>query len=102
MPFFGIDQTAGKLVPNKACVEVDGRNVTELQPGQFIGSISYVTEETAPANIVSLEPTRYVSWSKSELKDFVNKNPDLHSALKTTLAVDLTKWLQATWARGTS
>ena len=88
------------IFSGKACVEVDGRDVTELQPGQFIGSISYVTEETAPANIVSLEPTRYVSWSKSELKDFMGKNPDLHSALKTTLAIDLTKWLQATWDRG--
>ncbi len=102
MPFFGIDQTAGKLVPNKACVEVAGRNGTELEPGQFIGSFSYVPEEPAPANIVSLEPTRYVSWPKSKLKEFMNKNPDLHSALKTTLAVDLTKWLQATWARETS
>ena len=90
------------IFSGKACVEVDGRNVTELQPGQFIGSISYVTEETAPANIVSIEPTRYVSWPKSKLKDFMNKNQDLHSALKTALAIDLTKWLQATWARGTS
>jgi hypothetical protein len=32
----------------------------------------------------------------------MTKNPDLHSALKTTLAIDLTQWLQATWARGTS
>ncbi len=87
------------IYSGKACVEVDGRNVTELQPGQFIGSISYVTEEAAPANIVAIEPTRYVCWSKSELKDFMNKNPDLHTALETTLAVDLTKWLQDTWAR---
>ena len=87
------------IYSGKACVEVDGRNVTELQPGQFIGSISYVTQETAPANIVSIEPTRYVCWSKSELKDFMNKNPDLHTALKTALAIDLTKWLRGTWAR---
>jgi len=90
------------IYSGKACVEVDGRNVTELQPGQFIGSISYVTEETAPANIVSLEPTRYVAWPKSKLEAFMSKNPDLHSALKTTLAIDLTKWLHATWARQTS
>ena len=83
-------------------VQVDGKNVTELQPGQFIGSISYVTEETAPANVVSLEPTRYVSWSKPKLKKFMEKNQDLHSALKSALAIDLTKWLQATWARETS
>lgn len=86
------------IYSGKACAEVDGRNVTELQPGQFIGSISYVTEERAPANIVALEPTRYVSWDKSKLKAFMSKNPDLHSALKTTLAIDLAKWLRATWA----
>jgi CRP-like cAMP-binding protein len=133
------------IYSGKACAEVDGRHVTELQPGHFIGSISYVTEEMAPANVVASEPTRYVSWPKSKLKDFMNKNPDLHSArlpvklsadeqrlcelvfrtmtpremikllklatwknteagetLKSTLAINLTRWLQATWARGAS
>lgn len=87
------------IFSGKACVEFDGRNVTELQPGQFIGSISYVTGETAPANVVSLEPTRYVSWSKAALKEFMEKSPDLHLALETTLAIDLARWLEATWAR---
>ena len=87
------------IYSGRACAEVDGRNVTELQPGHFIGSISYVTEEMAPANVVAIEPTRYVSWPKSKLKDFMSKNPDLHSALKSALAVDLTRWLRATWAR---
>ena len=89
------------IYSGKACAEVDGRNVTELQPGHFIGSINYVTDEPAPANVVAIEPTRYVCWPKSTLKDFMNKNPELHSALKSTLAIDLTRWLQATWARGT-
>jgi hypothetical protein len=84
----------------KACAVVDGRHVTELQPGHFIGSISYVTEETAPSDVVALEPTRYVSWPKARLKDFMSKNPELHSALKSSLAIDLTRWLRATWARG--
>ncbi len=89
------------IYSGKACVEVDGNHVTDLEPGQFIGSISYVTEETAPASVVSLEPTRYVCWPKSNLNRFMSKNPDLHIALKTTLAIDLAKWLQGTWARQT-
>jgi hypothetical protein len=99
------DQPLDRLMvifSGKACAVVDGRDVTELLPGHFIGSIDYVTEETAPANVVAIEPTRYVCWSKSELKDFMSKNPDLHSALKSTLAIDLARWLQATWARGTN
>ena len=88
------------IFSGKACVEVDGRNVTELRPGQFIGSLNYVTDESAPTNIVALEPTRYVSWPKAKLKTFMKDNPDLHSALKTTLAIDLARWLQATWEWG--
>jgi hypothetical protein len=90
------------IYSGKACAEVDGREVTELQPGQFIGSIDYVTQETASANVMAIEPTRYVSWSKPKLRDFMDKNPDLHLALKSMLAVDLTKWLAATWAHGAS
>jgi hypothetical protein len=90
------------IYSGQVCVEVDGRNVAELQPGHFIGSISYVTDEPAPANVVALEPTRYVSWPKSKLRDFMQQNPDLHSALTSTLAIDLTRWLHATWARGAS
>ena len=71
-------------------------------PAAVDSSTSYVTEETAPANIVSLEPTRYVSWPKSKLQDFMKKNPDLHTSLNATLAIDLTKWLQSTWDRQTS
>ena len=82
-----------------ACVEVDGKYVTELQPGQFIGGISFITDETAPANVVAIEPTRYFVWSKLRLKSFLNKNAELHAALQTTLAIDFTKWLHGSWAR---
>ena len=61
-----------------------------------------MTDEAAPANVVALEPTRYVSWPKSKLRDFMKENPDLHSALTSTLAIDLSRWLKATWARGAS
>jgi hypothetical protein len=47
--------------------------------------------KTAPVNVVAIEPTRYVAQLKSKLKDFMGKNPDLHSALKSTLAIDLTR-----------
>ena len=87
------------IYSGRACAEVDGLRVTELEPGQFIGSIDYVTQETALADILAIEPTRYVSWPKLELKDFMRRNPALHSALKSTLAIDLARWIQASWAR---
>jgi hypothetical protein len=87
------------IYAGRACVEVAGKPVAELDPGRFIGSISYLTEETAPADIVALEPTRYVCWPKSRLKAFMQGNPELYGAMQTTLAIDLTRWLEASWAR---
>jgi hypothetical protein len=86
------------IYSGRACAEVNGLRVTELEPGQFIGSIDYVTQETAPADILAIEPTRYVSWPKSKLKDFMDKNAELQSAARC----DLTKWIQATWVREAS
>jgi hypothetical protein len=100
--FVSQGETSDRLMvifSGSACVEFEGRYVANLAPGRFVGSISYLTEETAPANIAAIEPTRYVCWSKARLKAFMKKTPDLHSALQSTLAVDLTRWLGASWAR---
>lgn len=87
------------IFSGKACIEIDGKNVTELLPGQFIGGISYITDEAAPANVVALESTRYFVWPKARLKSFLSKKPELHAALQSTLAIDFTKWLHGSWAR---
>jgi CRP-like cAMP-binding protein len=87
------------IYSGKACVEIDGKAVAEILPGQFIGSISYIMEETAPANIVALEPTCYVTWPKTELKKFMDRNSELHTALERTLAIDLARSIQDAWAR---
>lgn len=81
----------------RACVVVDGKPVQSLHPGQFIGSISFITDEIAPTNIVAQEPTRYVCWPKSKLKGYLTKNPELHAAIQATLGADLTKQLKDSW-----
>ena len=83
----------------EACVQLDGRNLQILNPGQFIGSISFITDETAPTDIVALEPTRYFCWPKSKLKGYLGKNPDLHAAIQTVLGADLTRRLRDSWTR---
>src|SRR3546814_13089145 len=44
---------------DKACAAVDGRTVTELQPGHFISSITYTTSETSPHPAVANDPTQH-------------------------------------------
>lgn len=81
-----------------ACVEFDGEAKQELHPGQFVGSISFLTDEIAPADVVTTEQTRYVRWPKHALKGYLTKNPELHAAIQLTLGQDLTKRLKDSWA----
>jgi hypothetical protein len=78
-------------------VEVDSLRVGELHPGQFVGGISFITDETAPASIMALEPVRYVAWPKAKLKNYLTKNPELHAAIEVTLGADLTHRLRDSW-----
>ena len=82
------------------CYIVNGKKTQMFGPGQFMGSISFVTDEMAPADIVVLEPTRYVSWRKSSLRKYLSKNPELHAAIQATLGIDLSKKLEASWLQG--
>lgn len=84
----------------RVCYVVNGKKTQMFGPGQFMGSISFVTDETAPADIVVLEPTRYVSWKISSLRKYLSKNPELHAAIQATLGIDLSKKLQASWLQG--
>ena len=87
------------IYSGRADVELDGKKVGELNAGQFIGEMSYFTEEVAAANIVATEATRYVSWPKDRLKSFLDKNSDLRAAFQIILGSVLAKRLQDTWMR---
>ena len=81
----------------QACLMVDGVKTQTVNPGQFMGSISFITDEIAPADLVALEPTRYLQWKKSSLKRYLTKNPELHAAIQETLSIDLTEKLKSSW-----
>jgi CRP-like cAMP-binding protein len=50
-------------------VEVNGKSVAEIQQGQFIGKMGFITDEVPSVDIVAIEPTRCMWWPKSKLQD---------------------------------
>ncbi len=86
----------------QVCLIVDGVKTQIINPGQFMGSISFITDEIAPADFVALEPMRYLRWDKSSLKRYLTKNPELHAAIQETLSMDLTEKLKTSWLQKTT
>ena len=102
--FISKDEPLERLIliySGKADVELDGNKVGELHAGQFIGELSYFTDEVAAANVIATEATRYVSWPREQLKSFLDKNSDLRAAFQIILGSVLAKRLQDTWMRAT-
>lgn len=74
-------------------VEADGQTLAQLKDGSFIGEMSFITGGDATATVRAIEPTRYLSWSKADLKKLFNRNPSMLFAMQTVLSTDLTKKL---------
>ena len=100
--FVSKDEPLDRLIliySGQAHVEIDGKKIGELHAGQFIGEMSYFTEDVAAANIVAAQDTRYVSWPKDRLKSFLDSNSDLRAAFQIILGSVLAKRLQDSWMR---
>jgi hypothetical protein len=98
------DQPLNRLMviySGRACADVDGRTVAELQPGHFIGSISYVTgKRRRPMSWQSSRRATCPGPNRSQGLHEEEPGPALGAPIDTCL--DLTRWLHATWAHGAS
>jgi len=82
------------IFSGRVSVRVEEKLVAELTDGQFIGEMSFLTGESASATVSATEPTRYVAWSKNDLKYFLERNPNLSPLLQTVIGTDLVKKLK--------
>ncbi len=70
-------------------IDLDGRQIAEMIPGQFVGEISYLTNEVASAHVTTTETSRCVFWAAQELERFFALNADLKGKFMAILGVDL-------------
>jgi hypothetical protein len=74
-------------------VETKGREIAQMKDGSLIGEISFITEGTATATVRALEKTRYLSWSKEDMHDLLNRNPNMKFAMEKVFSTELSKKL---------
>jgi CRP-like cAMP-binding protein len=86
----------GKPVPalllistGRATVEMDGRFVTELGAGQFVGEMGFLTGQNASARVAAGLPTHYLAWPAGKLRSLLSATPALHLKMQGILGSDL-------------
>jgi CRP-like cAMP-binding protein len=76
-------------------VQIEGRTITSLGEGKFIGEMSFLTGDKPTADVVAVEPTRVLAWQKNTLKTFLGDNPELRAAIQLIIGTDLVGKLRA-------
>lgn len=82
------------LSKGRGRVEVDGRPVAEVMPGQFIGEMGFLTEQNASASVYTSLPVEYLVWPVDKLRELFRENHTLHVKVQGILGVDLVEKLR--------
>jgi hypothetical protein len=83
------------LSAGRVAVRSGGETRAELGPGRFVGEMSFLTGEPASADVVALEPCRYLALPAAPLRGFLAEHPELRAAWQLLLGADLAQKLRA-------
>lgn len=65
------------LMEGEVSVHINGLQVAKLESGDFIGEMSFLTEQKTRAKVIVSKDSKIHFWDKEKLKSFLNKNPAL-------------------------
>jgi len=83
------------LIYNGAVEIIVGhRPVNELRDGQFIGEMSFLSNDKASATVKAIHPTEVIVWEQSKLKELMSKNPSIIYSLQSLMGEQMAKNLK--------
>ena len=77
------------LCSGRASVEVDGKFITHLEKGSFVGEIAYLTGNPATAKVTIDETSRALAFSKMRMAKVMAKDTQVSGILYQLLGRDL-------------
>lgn len=70
-------------------VQIDGRHVAQVNAGQFVGEMGFLTRDDASATIIASVPSDYYCWPAKKLRNLFEENPQLSVKMQGVFGVDL-------------
>ena len=67
-------------------VAVNNKKVAELKDGQFVGEMSFLTEQPATATCIVKHDTEMLVWKQSQFKELLKRNPSLYFTIQSVLS----------------
>ena len=78
------------ILNGSASVKREGKQVATLKRGQFIGEVSFLTDQPASADVYADNNLEYIKWNQNKIRTIKISNHTFWSKLNTVLTNDLT------------
>ena len=75
-------------------VKSEGQVRAHIRDGGFMGEISYITGQPTSADLVTMEPIKYLAWSKNDLDKFFAKHSAIKNVMQAILGYDMAEKLK--------
>jgi hypothetical protein len=82
------------LHDGQATVKKGDTEVARLDPGQFIGEMSFLTQGKASADVEAHGTAHLVSWPQEDLKTLLEKHADMDAKIRGLIGFDLVRKLK--------
>ncbi len=83
------------LEEGKVEVVMDGRTITELGPGSFVGEMSFLTGDPPRADVRTRDDCHFFAWPKETLARVLKDSPELRAHVQMAIGQDLVSKLRA-------
>ncbi len=78
----------------EVAVRVGEREVARLDPGRFVGEMSFLTRDRTSASVWAATATEYLSWTRAELERLFDRHPSIRTSVQVILGADLANKLK--------
>ena len=74
-------------------IQKDGENILNLQKGDLVADVNYITESPVQYKIVTNEESKILSWDKNEFEKAVAADPNINSSWQSLISARLAQKL---------
>ncbi len=81
------------LLEGKVDVVKSGKMIARLNAGDFIGEMSFMSNNTASADVIATEEVKYAYWTHKDLEKLHKKNQNVYNKFISVISCDLVRKL---------
>lgn len=81
------------ILQGAVVVQKNGKKITELKAGSFVGEMSLLTRSATRADVLTLMPSKFLVWKHADINAWIEENPVRLSYLQSALGAQVVEEL---------